>query len=183
MVKNTKAGNHVVKFSYCIIKRGPRPIVPDEVRGEGRMGEVGREMAEKAMEKKASVVAQGSDGVYASELGEEEGGHERENQAEIPEADMEKLRQEVQEWGRMIYPPLHKKGHISMDLCTSSGSSLIRPDPFLLPSSAFVRMLTLLMWSLPRQHSTADHRKETARPPSLVRRQALGLGRRHPSRV
>lgn len=86
------------------------------------MGEVGREAEEKRLEKKADVYTKGWDGVYASQVADEEGGQERDKNVIVPPTDMGRLRQEAQEWGRMIYPPLHHKAHVTMDLCSSDGT-------------------------------------------------------------
>lgn len=111
-------------MSYIIIRRGDRPVVLPEDRGEGRLGEVARELMEKEAEKLASQVVQGEDGTYSSpNLDDVE-----KVAVELPPHDAEKLRLESSEWGRMIYPPIVGSDLITADLCTSDGSFFLSFD-------------------------------------------------------
>lgn len=117
MIKDTKLGVKEVKMSYVIFRRGPRPTITDEDRGAGRIGEVEREVLQSLKEKMPRRMEQNEAGIY--EEGAEE---EEEGEVVVPKTDFAKLRKEILEWPRTIYPPILKKGHIITDACTASGT-------------------------------------------------------------
>lgn len=114
--KNSKVGTIETKMTYFILRRGSRPKVAPESRGEGRIGEVGRELLEKQREKESRRLIQGEGGVF-------EPREDVEEVVQTPDVDYAKLREESMEWGRMIYPPLIRKDLITADLCSADGKS------------------------------------------------------------
>lgn len=112
--KNSKVGTAETKMSYFILRRGPRPQVAAESRGEGRIGEVARELLEKERERSSKVLVEGEEGVY-------EPREDGEGPVTLPPVDQVKLREEAMEWGRIIYAPLIRKDLILADVCASDG--------------------------------------------------------------
>lgn len=121
LTKGVKQDQSRLNFSYVILRRGTRPEITDEDRGEGREGEVAHEERLAKAEREGAVAVQGEDGIFASPDAPAEG---EEGAAERPAVDYSKLRREIGEWGRVLKAPIHRKGHSEIDLCSADGLSL-----------------------------------------------------------
>lgn len=147
LTRNTTRGIDELKLSYFVIRRGDRPVVNAADRGEGRNGEVAREVMEKDLVKMATNVVMGPDGVYSSpDLDDAESPN-----VELAPHDAEKLRREASEWGRVIYPPLKRQDLVIADMCTSDGESSLastRLSSLTLRSSAD-SLLSFVLFPLP----------------------------------
>ena len=116
--KHSGIGHEDVRYSYVVIRRGPRPNSVET--NAGRIGGIGLRVLTKALEN-----------VPAKELHVE---GQTSAVAPIPEnlsLDLnpvltdfelrEHLRKEAYQWPRLVFPPLKKSGHIILDACTSEG--------------------------------------------------------------
>lgn len=129
LTKNVKSDLSRLSYSYFILRRGPRPAVVDEDRGEGRVGEVERELRLAREEKEGRTAVEGDDGVFALPDDAGAAAAAAGERAEADQVDYGKLRREIGEWGRVLRAPLHRKGHSEVDLCTAEGVSLALPCP------------------------------------------------------
>src|SRR6266702_39634 len=123
--KHSGVGHEDIGYSYVVIRRGPRPRIPDVK--VGRLGEVGRRQVQKE-EAKLGLV----------ELELDDGGSPTPTQlanAIVPPEEITELcthspaeidsllKAESFHWPRLVFPPLKKSGHVVMDVCAQSGTS------------------------------------------------------------
>ncbi len=123
--KHSGVGHEDIGYSYVVIRRGPRPRIPDVK--VGRLGEVGRRQVQKE-EAKLGLV----------ELELDDGGPPTPTQlanAIVPPEEITELcthspaeidsllKAESFHWPRLVFPPLKKSGHVVMDVCAPSGTS------------------------------------------------------------
>jgi hypothetical protein len=122
--KHSGVGHEDIRYSYVVVRRGPRPAPPDIK--VGRLGEVGRRQLQLEEAKRPLVELQLDVGnsqvlptpTVASTIADKT----IELHGSSP-ADMQKLiKAEAFHWPRLISPPLKKSGHIIMDVCSPSGS-------------------------------------------------------------
>ncbi|KAF8273002.1 mitochondrial small ribosomal subunit Rsm22-domain-containing protein [Lactarius quietus] len=124
--KHSGVGHEDIGYSYVVIRRGPRPRIPDVK--VGRLGEVGRRQIQNEEAKRQPVELELHDGdspaptqlANASVLPEEITEPRAHNPAEIDSL----LKAESFHWPRLVFPPLKKSGHVVMDVCAPSGSIL-----------------------------------------------------------
>jgi len=124
--KHSGIGHEDIGYSYVVIRRGPRPTIPDIV--VGRLGEVGRRQKELEEAKRPPITLELDDGssqtlptpVIANTAPEKPLEPYGGNSAEIEDA----LKAEAFHWPRLVFPPLKKSGHVVMDVCDPSGKIL-----------------------------------------------------------
>lgn len=122
--KHSGVGHEDIGYSYVVIRRGPRPSIPDVK--VGRLGEVGRRRLQLEEAKRPPVELELDDGslqappppTVASTLSEKTIEPHDRSPAEIGNL----IEAEAFHWPRLISPPLKKSGHIVMDVCSPSGS-------------------------------------------------------------
>ena len=154
--KHSGVGHEDIGYSYVVIRRGPRPSIPDVK--VGRLGEAGRQRLQFEEAKRPPLELKLDDGspqaipppTVSSKIPNtsiEPHGH--------GPAEMENLiKAEAFHWPRLISPPLKKSGHVVMDVCSPSGLS------------SFVHVAVLL---------TSDYRKNPAYDRTEVTGQAALL--------
>ncbi|KAI9444934.1 Rsm22-domain-containing protein [Lactarius indigo] len=112
-------------YSYVVIRKGPRPIIPDVK--VGRLGEVGRRQIQKGA-KRAPVELELDDGGSPAPTQLANAGVPPEEIAEPCAHDPAEidslLKAESFHWPRLVFPPLKKSGHVVMDVCAPSGTIL-----------------------------------------------------------
>jgi hypothetical protein len=120
--KHSGVGHEDIGYSYVVIRRGPRPSIPDAK--VGRLGEVGRRQLHLEEAKLPPVELELDDGsqqtpppTVASALPDKMIEPHDPSPAEIGNL----IRAEAYHWPRLISPPLKKSGHIIMDVCSPSG--------------------------------------------------------------
>jgi len=126
LTKHSGIGHEDIGYSYVVIRRGPRPSLPDVK--VGRLGEVGRRQIQSEGVKRRLVELELDDGgslaltqlANASEPPEEITEPCTHSSEEIDSL----LKAESFHWPRIISPPLKKSGHVVMDVCAPSGSIL-----------------------------------------------------------
>ena len=162
--KHSGVGHEDIGYSYVIIRRGPRPSIPDVK--VGRLGEVGRRQLQLEEAKHPPVELELDEGnlqtppttTVASTLPDK-----MMEPHDLSLVEMENLmKAEAFHWPRIITPPLKKSGHIIMDVCSPSG---------LWPSFTCSDLLI----SYHRQNSTYD-RPEVPREAAILRRPQVWLG-------
>ncbi len=121
--KHSGVGHEDIGYSYVVIRRGPRPIIPDVK--VGRLGEVGRRQIQNESAKRRLIELELDNGsvapthiANASVLSEEITEPITYSPAEIDSL----LNTESFHWPRLVFPPLKKSGHVVMDVCAPSGT-------------------------------------------------------------
>lgn len=123
--KHSGVGHEDIGYSYVVIRRGPRPGIPDVK--VGRLGEVRRQQLQLEKAKRPLHELELEDGspqaiptpTVSSKIPDEP----TEPHVHSP-AEMETLiMTEAFHWPRLISPPLKKSGHVVMDVCSPSGLS------------------------------------------------------------
>jgi len=163
--KHSGVGHEDIGYSYVVIRRGPRPSIPDVK--VGRLGEVGRRRLQLEEAKRPPVELELDDGslqappppTVTSTLSEKTIEPHDRSPAEIGNL----IEAEAFHWPRLISPPLKKSGHIVMDVCSPSGSW-----SFFICSN----LLTLDY----RQNSAYD-RSKVSREAAILRCPQVWLGR------
>jgi len=134
--KHSGVGHEDIGYSYVVIRRGPRPSIPDVK--VGRLGEVRRQQLQLEEAKRPLLELELEDGSPQAiptptisrkfpDESIEPHGHSA--------AEMESLiKAEAFHWPRLISPPLKKSGHVVMDVCSPSGLSSFLHMPVLLTS-------------------------------------------------
>ena len=125
--KHSGVGHEDIGYSYVVIRRGPRPRNPDVK--VGRLGEVGRRQIQSEEAKLRLVELELDDAgslaptqpANASVTSEETTEPCTHSPAEIDSL----LKAESFHWPRIVFPPLKKSGHVVMDVCAPSGTSLL----------------------------------------------------------
>jgi ribosomal protein RSM22 (predicted rRNA methylase) len=174
LTKNVKQDQSRLNFSYFILRRGTRPEISEEDRGEGREGEVAREVRLAQAERDGAVAVLGEDGIFdVPDKPAGVGG----DAAELPPVDYSKLRREISEWGRVLKAPIHRKGHSEVDLCTADGTYQTAKV-----GSGCCGLLTPSTLP-PIRHDQADDVLQEARQAGLVRHRPDRGGRRLPAQV
>jgi ribosomal protein RSM22 (predicted rRNA methylase) len=121
--KHSNRGEEDMKYSYVVIRRGPRPLVshPIEVAQAIPSPIVQRRLVEsEASESEA-------DDVVHLTWDESQSADLSTDQATIPLSERglsrtdEDLRANSYHWPRIIYPPMKRSGHIILDTCTKEG--------------------------------------------------------------
>lgn len=121
--KHSGVGHEDIRYSYVVIRRGPRPSIPDVK--VGRLGDVGRKQKQLEDAKRPPVELELDDGspqtsstrvIASTQLEKRVESHDRE-----PEEIYDLMRAEAFHWPRLVLPPLKKSGHIVMDVCGPSG--------------------------------------------------------------
>jgi hypothetical protein len=123
LTKHSGVGHEDIGYSYVVIRRGPRPSIPD--LKVGRLGDVGRRQKQLEEAKRPPVELELDDGspqpsstnVTASTQSEKTmESHDRD-----PEDIEDLMKAEASRWPRLVLPPLKKSGHVIMDVCDPSG--------------------------------------------------------------
>lgn len=128
LTKHSGVGHEDSRYSYVVIRRGPRPKSLAEVGQVGRIGAVAKSVLEKEAERlsmKELVLsedhveqADAKDDVDINVHGIAELAHSAD---EVQEA----LRLEAFSWPRLVFPPMKKSGHVILDSCTAEGTELL----------------------------------------------------------
>lgn len=122
--KHSGIGHEDIGYSYVVIRRGPRPSIPDVK--VGRLGEVGRRQIQSEGAKGQPVELELDDGssVAPTQLANAIVPPEEITEPSTPSpAEIDSLLQaESFHWPRLVFPPLKKSGHVVMDVCAPSGS-------------------------------------------------------------
>jgi hypothetical protein len=121
--KHSGVGHEDIKYSYVVIRRGPRPSIPDVK--VGRLGDVGRRQMQFEEAKRPPVELKLDDGntppssthVIASTHTEKP----IESHGYKPSEIENLMKAEAFHWPRIVFPPLKKSGHVAMDVCGPSG--------------------------------------------------------------
>ncbi|KAH9081796.1 Rsm22-domain-containing protein [Lactarius deliciosus] len=125
LTKHSGVGHEDTGYSYVVIRRGPRPKIPDVK--VGRLGEVGRRQIQKGA-KLAPVELELDDAgsLATSQLADAGVPPEEiaEQCAHGPAEIDSLLKAESFHWPRLVFPPLKKSGHVVMDVCAPSGNIL-----------------------------------------------------------
>jgi ribosomal protein RSM22 (predicted rRNA methylase) len=122
--KHSGVGHEDIGYSYVVVRRGPRPRIPDVKIG--RLGEVGRRQIQNEEAKRQPVELELDDGgsLASTQLAN----------ASVPPAGLTEpcthnpaeienlLKAESFHWPRLVFPPLKKSGHVVMDVCAPSGT-------------------------------------------------------------
>jgi hypothetical protein len=123
--KHSGIGHEDIGYSYVVIRRGPRPSIPDVK--VGRLGEVGRRQIQSEGAKGQPVELELDDGssVAPTQLANAIVPPEEITEPSTPSpAEIDSLLQaESFHWPRLVFPPLKKSGHVVMDVCAPSGTS------------------------------------------------------------
>ncbi|KAH9178851.1 Rsm22-domain-containing protein [Lactarius sanguifluus] len=125
LTKHSGVGHEDTGYSYVVIRRGPRPRIPDVKAG--RLGEVGRRQIQKGA-KRAPVELELDDAGSLATTQLADAGVPPEEIAEPyahgPAEIDSLLKAESFHWPRLVFPPLKKSGHVVMDVCAPSGNIL-----------------------------------------------------------
>ncbi|KAI0281665.1 mitochondrial small ribosomal subunit Rsm22-domain-containing protein [Russula aff. rugulosa BPL654] len=124
--KHSGVGHEDIGYSYVVIRRGPRPSIPDVK--VGRLGDVGRRQKQLEEAKRPPVELELDDGspqissthVIASPQSEKTMDSHDRDPGEIEDL----MKAEAFHWPRLVLPPLKKSGHVVMDVCGPSGNIL-----------------------------------------------------------
>ena len=170
--KHSGVGHEDIGYSYVVIRRGPRPSIPDVK--VGRLGDVGRRQKQLEEAKRPPVELELDDGspqissthVIASPQSEKTMDSHDRDPGEIEDL----MKAEAFHWPRLVLPPLKKSGHVVMDVCGASG---MWPSVYVV-----VYQLTLEY----RQYFAYDHSK-VSREAAVLRRPQVFLGRHFPTRA
>jgi hypothetical protein len=122
--KHSGVGHEDIGYAYVVIRRGPRPTIPDVK--VGRLGEVGKRQMQFEEAKHPIVELDLDDGkprappepAVASTSPEETIEPHGRNPAEIDSL----LKTEAFHWPRLVFPPIKRSGHVVMDVCAPSGT-------------------------------------------------------------
>ena len=163
LTKHSGVGHEDIGYSYVVIRRGPRPKIPDVK--VGRLGEVGRRQIQNEA-KRQPVELELDDGgslaptqhADASVQPEEITAPSTHSPADVDSL----LKAESFHWPRLVFPPLKKSGHVVMDVCAPSGMSAF-----------FTR--NSYQTQAYRRHHAYDHPKVT-RETTILRRPQIRLG-------
>ncbi|KAH9050521.1 Rsm22-domain-containing protein [Lactarius hengduanensis] len=121
LTKHSGVGHEDTGYSYVVIRRGPRPRIPDVK--VGRLGEVGRRQLQKGA-KRAPVELELDDAGSLATTQLADAGVPPEEIAEPCAHDPAEidslLKAESFHWPRLVFPPLKKSGHVVMDVCAPS---------------------------------------------------------------
>jgi len=127
--KHSGVGHEDIRYSYVVIRRGPRPSIPDVK--VGRLGDVGRREKQLEEAKRPPVELELDDGNPQTSSTHATASTQSEKTMESHDRDPEEIedlmKAEAFHWPRLILPPLKKKGHILMDVCSPSG---MRPSVY-----------------------------------------------------
>lgn len=124
--KHSGVGHEDIGYSYVVIRRGPRPSIPNVK--VGRLGDVGRRQMQLEEAKHPPVELELDDGspqissthvIAITEPEKTVESHDRD-----PEEIENLMKAEAFHWPRLILPPLKKSGHVIMDVCGPSGMCL-----------------------------------------------------------
>ncbi|KAH9004167.1 Rsm22-domain-containing protein [Lactarius hatsudake] len=125
LTKHSGVGHEDTGYSYVVIRRGPRPRIPDVK--VGRLGEVGRRQIQKGA-KVAPVELELDDASSLATTQLADAGVTPEDivepRAHGPGEIDSLLKAESFHWPRLVFPPLKKSGHVVMDVCAPSGNIL-----------------------------------------------------------
>ncbi len=121
--KHSGVGHEDIGYSYVVIRRGPRPSIPDVK--VGRLGDIWKRQKQLEEARCPPVELELDDGrpqtssshVIPSTHSEKTmESHDRE-----PEEIENLMKAEAFYWPRLVLPPLKKSGHVVMDVCGPSG--------------------------------------------------------------
>lgn len=136
--KHSGLGHEDTRYSYVVLRRGPRPA--QATTSVGRIGKVG---TRELMTARANILP---DLVIENEREGTQMLHEEHQDASEPEATDESsdisasvlamsqeqlegaLRQEAYSWPRLVFPPMKRSGHVVLDSCTAEGQSCSMHD-------------------------------------------------------
>jgi hypothetical protein len=169
--KHSGVGHEDIGYSYVVIRRGPRPSIPDVK--VGRLGDVGRRQKQLEEAKRPPVELELDDGgpqtpstrVIASTSEKTLESHDRE-----PEEIDDLMKAEAFHWPRLVLPPLKKSGHVVMDVCGPSG----------MWPSMYIAVFQL---TLEYRQNFAYDRPEVSGEAAVLRRPQVFLGRHFPTRA
>jgi hypothetical protein len=122
--KHSGVGHEDIGYSYVVIRRGPRPTIPDVK--VGRLGEVGRRQKELEETKRPPIELELDNGISQTLPTSAVANTASEKQLEpyggnSPEIE-DLLKTEAFHWPRLVFPPLKRSGHVVMDVCDPSGT-------------------------------------------------------------
>lgn len=123
LTKHSGVGHEDIGYSYVVIRRGPRPSIPD--LKVGRLGDVGRRQKQLEEAKRPPVELELDDGSPQPSSTYVTATTQSEKTMESHDRDSEEIeglmKAEAFRWPRLILPPLKKSGHVIMDVCDPSG--------------------------------------------------------------
>ena len=121
--KHSGVGHEDIGYSYVVIRRGPRPSIPDIK--VGRLGDVGMRQKQLEEAKRPPVELELDDGNPQTSSADVIASTESEKTMESHDRDPEEIedlmKAEAFHWPRLVLPPLKKSGHVVMDVCGPSG--------------------------------------------------------------
>ena len=169
--KHSGVGHEDIGYSYVVIRRGPRPSIPDVK--VGRLGDVGKRQKQLEEAKRPPVELEVDDGspqtssthaIASTQPEKTMESHDRD-----PEEIEELMKAEAFHWPRLILPPLKKSGHVVMDVCD--------------PSGAWPPVSVAVYLMLVNRQNFACDRPEVSREAAVLRRPQVFLGRRFSTRA
>jgi hypothetical protein len=122
--KHSGVGHEDIRYSYVVVRRGPRPS--HAVTQVGRVGEIGRTTQANLDAKDSRFelllhnesVPKDVECSVPSDVALPD-----EKQYELHEDMRDTLRQEAYQWPRVVFPPLKRSGHVILDVCSPEGAS------------------------------------------------------------
>jgi len=163
--KHSGVGHEDIGYSYVVIRRGPRPSIPDVK--VGRFGDVGRRQKQLEEAKRPPVELELDGGNPQTSSTHVVAIAQSEKTMESHDRDTEEIenlmKAEAFHWPRLILPPLKKSGHVVMDVCGPSG----------MWSSVYVAVYQLILEY--RQNHAYD-RPKVSRKAAVLRRPQVFLG-------
>jgi hypothetical protein len=122
--KHSGVGHEDIGYAYVVIRRGPRPRIPDVK--VGRQGEVGRQQIQLEEAKRPLVELELDDGIPRSPpepVTTYIFPEKRLEPHDLSSAEIDTLlKAEAFHWPRLVFPPLKRSGHVVMDICSPSGT-------------------------------------------------------------
>ena len=121
--KHSGVGHEDIGYSYVVIRRGPRPSIPDVK--VGRLGDVGRRQKQSEETKRPPVELElddaGSQTSSTPVIASTQPARTMESHGHDLEEIDGLMKAEAFHWPRLVLPPLKKSGHVVMDVCDPSG--------------------------------------------------------------
>nr|GAT61338.1 3-methyl-2-oxobutanoate hydroxymethyltransferase [Mycena chlorophos] len=125
LTKHSGQGHEDMGYSYVVLRRGPRPAVPNTNFGRvGRVGQAAIEREREVLPVKELFLHDETEPVPLEALEQED--VELDLEVGEPEPSSangleDALRKEAYHWPRLIFQPIKNSGHIILDACTPEG--------------------------------------------------------------
>jgi hypothetical protein len=170
--KHSGVGHEDIGYSYVVIRRGPRPSIPDVK--VGRLGALGKRQKQLEEARRPPVELELDDGSPQTSsthvIASIQSDKTTESRDRDPEEIKALMKAEAFHWPRLVLPPLKKSGHVVMDVCGPSG---VWP-------SVYVAVYQL---TLEYRQNFAYDRSEVSREAAVLRCPQVFLGRHFPTRA